>query len=234
MEEFLQKNRRVYHFLLRWGIFMIGLWIFSLGLALTIKAELGVAPWDVLHIGLWLNFGWTIGTWSIIVSFLIVGIASLISRSWPKAGTVLNMIFIGIFIDLALMIPWLQTPETFLGKFAMLLAGIVINGYGIGLYIAPRCGAGPRDSLMLALTERTGWKVQWTRITIEATVLVIGWLLGGPVFIGTICFVLGTGTMVGFTLPQCQKVVDRLLGGIEIEDLNKGKIRLNHHDGISQ
>lgn len=228
------KNKKVTLFLLRWFIFMFGLWIFSFGLALTIRAELGVSPWDVLHIGLWLNLGLTIGTWSIITGFVIVAVASILSRTWPKMGTVMNMIFIGVFIDLSLMIPWLQTPSTFAAQLAMLFAGIVINGYGIGLYIAPQCGAGPRDSLMLALTERTGWKVQWIRISMEAVVLTIGWLLGGPVFIGTLCFVIGTGTMVGFTLPQCRTVVDRVIGGIQSEDLDKGKVRLNHHDGISQ
>lgn len=229
----LQKTQ-VTLFLFRWFTFMLGLWIFSFGIALAIRAELGVAPWDVLHIGLWLNFGLTIGTWSIIVGLIIVAVASILAKSWPKMGTALNMIFIGVFIDLALMIPWLETPSTFIGKLLMLLVGIAINGYGIGLYIAPQCGAGPRDSLMLALTERTGWKVQWIRISMEAVVLIIGWILGGPVFLGTLLYVFGTGTMVGFTLPQCRLLVDRVIGGIQSEDLNKGKVRLNHHDGVSQ
>src|SRR5690606_20139922 len=103
-QERLQKRSKVSLFLLRWFIFMFGLWIFSFGLALTIHAELGVAPWDVLHIGLWLNLGLTIGTWSIITGFVIVAVASILSRTWPKMGTVMNMIFIGVFIDLSLKI----------------------------------------------------------------------------------------------------------------------------------
>lgn len=228
------KRRKAYVFLLRWFTFMLGLWIFAVGLAFMIRADLGVSPWDVLHIGLWLNFGLTIGTWSIITGFIILIVALILTKDRPQIGAVMNMIFIGIFIDIALMIPWIQTPGTFTGQLIMLLTGILINGYGMGLYIAPRCGAGPRDSLMLALTERTGWKVQWIRSSMEFIVLVCGWFLGGPVFIGTLLFCVGIGAMVGFTLPQCRQLVDRIIGGIQIEDINKGTVRINHHDGVSQ
>ncbi|MGO4887390.1 YczE/YyaS/YitT family protein [Anaerobacillus sp. MEB173] len=221
--------------LYRWFFFVVGLMFMSFGVVLMIKADIGSAPWDVLHIGLYKQLGLTIGTWSIIVGFCIIAVTTMLSKKRPQLGAFLNMLLVGIFIDLYMLIPWLVTPELFLWKLIMLLAGIIICGYGIGLYIAPQCGAGPRDSLMLALTEKTGWKVQWVRGVMEIFVLAAGWLLGGPVFIGTIIFCVSIGSVVGYTLPRCQKLVDRIIErGVGVENINKGTLRINDHDGVSK
>lgn len=196
---------------LQWGIFFAGLLIMSFGIVLTIKADLGCAPWDVLHIGLYRKFGLTIGTWSIIVGVAILAASALLLKQFPRIGAFLNMIFVGIFIDLYMMIPYLQTPETLIGKLVMLLVGIVIVGYGMGIYISANMGAGPRDSLMLALTELTGWKVQNVRIAMEGLVLFFGWVLGGPVSIGTLIFCVMIGSVAGIALPQCRRATERML-----------------------
>jgi uncharacterized membrane protein YczE len=199
----------------RWLIFMIGLIIMAFGIVLMIRAELGSAPWDVFHIGLEKQLGLTIGTWSIIAGLFIIALTSYLTKARPQLGAVVNMFLVGVFIDLFMLVPWIQKPESFIGQLIMLILGIIIIGYGIGLYIAPKCGAGPRDSLMLALTQLTGWKVQWARGAMEIVVLVSGWLLGGPVFIGTVIFCLGIGTIVGFTLPQCQRLVDAMMDTLD-------------------
>lgn len=199
---------------------------------MMIKADLGSAPWDVLHIGLTLQLGLTVGSWSIIMGFLIIGVTSFLTKEWPQLGAFINMVLVGVFIDIFLWL--LPAPEGFALKLAMLLLGIIIIGYGIGLYIAPKLGAGPRDSLMLALTLRTGWKVQWVRSSMEVIVLTAGWLLGGPVFIGTLLFCFGIGSVVGFTMPQCQRMVDILIErGSKNENFNQGTLRTHHHDGVS-
>ncbi|GLH64836.1 putative membrane protein YczE [Parageobacillus sp. G301] len=185
--------------------------IMSFGIVLTIKANVGCAPWDVLHIGLYRNFGLTIGTWSIIVGLVILTISALLLKQLPRIGAFLNMIFVGIFIDLYMMIPYLQVPNTLIGKFVMLLVGIVITGYGMGIYISANIGAGPRDSLMLALTELTGWKVQYIRIAMEVFVLFVGWILGGPVSIGTLIFCIMIGSVAGVALPQCRRMAEWIL-----------------------
>ncbi|MFD2704017.1 YczE/YyaS/YitT family protein [Salibacterium lacus] len=218
------------HLLARWLIFMLGIIIMSFGIALMIKAELGSAPWDVLHVGLQHQFGLTVGTWSIIIGIVIIGLSSLMERRLPQAGSVVNMLIVGIFIDLFLWV--LSTPDSFLMRLLMLMAGIIVIGYGIGTYIAPGCGAGPRDSLMLALQKKTGWKVSRVRSLMEVLVLIIGWVLGGPVFIGTILFSLGIGQVVGFTLPQCTIMVNRLLGrGGTRENINQRSLRTYDYDG---
>ncbi|EGL83515.1 protein of unknown function DUF161 [Caldalkalibacillus thermarum TA2.A1] len=219
---------------IRWLIFMLGLMVMSFGIVLMIRADMGNAPWDVFHIGLYYQFGLTIGLWSILVGIAIIALTWLLTRTKPQAGAVINMLLVGVFIDLFLLLPWLKTPGHWGGQLVMLLVGIVVMGYGIGLYIAPRCGAGPRDGLMIAISEKTGWKVQWVRTGMEMVVLIAGWLLGGPVFVGTLLFSLLIGPIVGFTLPQCQTVVDKLIGGVSFENLNKRPIRVNHHDGVSQ
>ncbi|GMN98172.1 YczE/YyaS/YitT family protein [Parageobacillus thermoglucosidasius] len=197
--------------ILQWGIFFAGLLIMSFGIVLTIKADFGCAPWDVLHIGLYRRFGLTIGTWSIIVGIAILVVSALLLKQFPRIGAFLNMIFVGIFIDLYMMIPYLHTPETLGGKLVMLLVGIVITGYGMGIYISANMGAGPRDSLMIALMELTGWKVQYIRIAMEGLVLFFGWVLGGPVSIGTLIFCVMIGSVVGIALPQCRRVTERML-----------------------
>ncbi|OIJ22498.1 hypothetical protein BKP45_04705 [Anaerobacillus alkalidiazotrophicus] len=217
----------------RWLIFLVGLMVMSLGVVLMIEANLGVAPWDVLHIGLTKQIGLTVGTWSILVGICIIAIASLIMKEWPKSGALINMLLVGMFIDTFRL--FIDTPTTIVGQYVMLFTGILVIGYGIGLYIAPKCGAGPRDSLMIAITEKSGWKVQYVRAVMEIVVLSIGWSLGGPVFIGTILFSLTIGNIVGITLPQCQRLVDRIIErGVKIEDFDKRTLRVNHHDGVSK
>ncbi|MBB5324831.1 hypothetical protein HNQ34_001929 [Anoxybacillus tepidamans] len=197
--------------LFRWGIYFAGLLIMSFGIVLTIKAEMGSAPWDVLHIGLYRQFGLTIGTWSIIVGAVVLTVSSLLTKEWPKIGAFLNMLLVGVFIDLYMLIPYLQTPRAFFGKLFMLLMGIVVTAYGMGFYISANMGAGPRDSLMLVLTEKTGWKVAHIRITMELFVLLLGWMLGGPVSLGTLIFSVTIGSLVGMALPHCRQMTERMM-----------------------
>lgn len=196
--------------LLKWMIYFIGMLIMSFGIVLTIEANLGVSAWDVLHIGLYRQLGLTIGSWTIIMGAFILIVASLLTRKWPQVGAFINMVSIGVFIDLFLLIPFLKTPESFVGKLIMLMIGMVVLGYGMGLYISAKCGAGPRDSLMMALVEKTGKSITFIRAWIEIIVLLIGWLLGGPVFIGTFIATVSLGYIAGIMIPFCQQTTDRL------------------------
>ncbi|PYZ95297.1 hypothetical protein CR194_01065 [Salipaludibacillus keqinensis] len=191
----------------------------SFGIALMITAELGSAPWDVLHIGLTNHFGLTIGTWTVIMGSLLLLLSTFISKEWPKLGAYLNMIFVGMFVDIFLIL--LQTPPSLMAKGFMLILGIIIMGFGIGVYISPRCGAGPRDSVMLAISHKTGASVAKVRIFMEILVLALGWTLGGPVFIGTILFSLLIGHITGISLNFCQHWIDRRMErGMNVENIN--------------
>jgi uncharacterized membrane protein YczE len=207
----MEKKNNIIQSIAKWVVYFTGLLIMSLGVVLTIKADLGVSSWEVLHIGLYYQLGLTIGTWTIITGAIVLLVSTLLTKKRPMLGAFLNMLFIGIFIDLYLMIPFLQTPESVFGQLIMLLIGIVVLGYGMGLYISAKFGAGPRDGLMMALVEKTGKSISVIRGSIEVIILVIGWILGGPVFIGTIITTVMIGYIAGMTIPFCQKTTDRLL-----------------------
>lgn len=194
---------------IRWSFFIIGLFLLALGIAMTIRGELlGIGPWDVLHVGLFNNFGLSIGLWSITTGLLIVLSTSLYFKRWPPIGTWLNMLLIGLFIDMFLwMLPIVANP---IAEIAFFIAGVAIMGAGIGMYIASNIGAGPRDSLMLILIEKTGWTVKRVRTLIEICVAVVGWLLGGPIGVGTVIIALTLGYIVHFTLPLSKKYIEKL------------------------
>lgn len=201
----------------RFIIYLLGLLVMSLGVVLIILADLGPSPWDVLHVGLYYRFGLTIGSWSIIVGFAILAISALLSKSIPKSGAFLNMVLVGLFMDMFLMIPFLQTPSSFSGKMLMFVLGLLINAYGMGLYISAQLGAGPRDSLMLAITSKTGWKVGRVRSVIEVLAFTSGWQLGGPIFWGTIVYGILIGVLAGYAIPQCQNITNKLLRKLQKE-----------------
>ncbi|GIN71032.1 putative membrane protein YczE [Bacillus sp. J14TS2] len=202
------KNVELYK---RFFLFVIGLLIMSFGIVLMIISNFGVSPWDVLHVGLYYQLGLTIGTWSILIGFIVLGSSSLLMKRWPKFGAYLNMILVGLFIDMYMKIPFLIEPDHMVEKFFMFFIGMIINAYGMGIYLSAEMGAGPRDSFMLALQEKTGWKIATVRRIMEVIVLAVGWILGGPVFYGTIIFSLTVGTFIGFALPQCQFIARKFL-----------------------
>src|SRR5690625_2849192 len=193
------------HYIYRWGFFLIGLMVMSLGIAMTIKGQrLGVGPWDVLHVGLYNKFNLSIGSWNVITGVIIILLVSIVLRELPKIGTWINMAVIGIFIDLFI---WLL-PEftTIWGQMIIFILGIIVMGYGAGIYVSPAMGAGPRDSLMLLIVEKYGISIKMVRTMIEVIISIIGWLLGGPIGIGTVIIALLIGQIMHYALPQSQKV----------------------------
>jgi uncharacterized protein len=196
----------------RYAMFVLGLFIGAFGCALTIKAHLGVSPWDVLHIGLQKTFGLTIGIWSQIVGIIVILLSYVLAKIKPTFGMFLNMVCFGSFLDFFLWLDVVPTAETMLERLLMLLAGVLVMAVGTGMYISPRLGAGPRDSFMLAMNERMGWSIQKVRIAIEVTVLLAGAALGGPVSIGTVLIALLTGPLIQRTIPFWQTVMQKPYG----------------------
>lgn len=177
---------------------LIGLWLFGAAMAMILRSNLGLGPWDVLHQGLSLHLPLTIGTVAICVGALVL-LLWIPLRQWPGLGTVLNIFVIGIAMDATLA--WLHTPDSLAARIAFLLGGIVLNGLAGGLYIGSQFGPGPRDGLMTGFSARTGASIRLVRTTIEIIVLSLGWLLGGTVGIGTVAFALLIGPATQFFLP---------------------------------
>ena len=198
----------------RWTFFIVGMMIMSLGITMSIKGQIvGTSPWDVLHVGLFQNFGLTIGTWSILTGLLIVGSTSIVLKEWPKMGTWLNMVLIGMFID---VFNWmLPSTDVYTLQIAYFIVGVFVLSFGCGMYIAPNMGAGPRDTLMMLLVEKFGGTIKTARMGIEVLVTILGWLLGGPVGVGTVIIALTSGYIVQYSLPYCRKVLVKCIGNME-------------------
>lgn len=176
----------------------VGLFLYGIGIALIVRGELGVAPWDVLTQGIAKQTGWSFGLITVITSGVVLLLWIPIKQK-PGFGTVMNALLVGPFADFGL---WLIPPGLDLWIRALLLpAGIVVLAIATGLYIGAHFGPGPRDGLMTGLHRVTGWKIWVVRTGIELVVLAAGWLLGGNVGLGTVAFAVLIGPLCGYTIP---------------------------------
>jgi len=175
----------------------IGFILCSLGIRLLITADLGMNPWGTFTSGLVNITNLSFGQLSQLIGFVII-IATLPLKSIPGVGTLLNMFFIGYFIDLFEGLPFMVTPNHFILKLAMCLLGLVVLSYGIYLYLSCQLGAGPRDGLMIALIKITNSSASIIKPAIEITVTLIGIALGGPLGIGTLIVALLGGKILDF------------------------------------
>ncbi|WP_424637499.1 YczE/YyaS/YitT family protein [Embleya sp. AB8] len=167
-------------------------------MALLIRAELGLDPWDVFHQGLAERTGWSFGTVTIVAGAAVL-LLWIPMRQRPGLGTVSNVFVIGIVVDASLR--WVPAPDAFGWRLAFLVAGVVLNAVAGGAYIGARLGPGPRDGLMTGLVRRTGRSVRLIRTGIEITVLGVGFVLGGSVGLGTVLYALTIGPLVQVFLP---------------------------------
>jgi len=177
---------------------IVGLLLCGTGVALMIDADLGLAPWDVLHQGIAKHTGLGIGTAAIIVGFVVL-LLWLPLKERYGLGTLCNVILIGLTINVLLDVLPEHPPMGV--RVAFLVVGTFMFGPGSGFYIGVRLGPGPRDGLMTALAAR-GHSVRVVRTVIEVTVLVIGFALGGTVGLGTLLFAFSIGPNVHFWLER--------------------------------
>jgi uncharacterized membrane protein YczE len=175
-------------------VIQFGFVLFGLSIALMIRANLGTDSWAMLEVAFSQIFGLTPGSFNVIVGVVLLAVV-LVLRERIGWGTLANVIFIGPWEDLALsIIP--SVEDNLPVQIAMLLAAVLIMGIATGVYIGVDAGAGPRDSMMLAVKRISGRSLRLARGSIEAIVIVVAWSLGGPAGVGTIIFSLLIGTSV--------------------------------------
>src|SRR5918996_2490542 len=172
---------------------LVGLILFGFGIALMAEAGLGLGPWEAFHQGLGRLTGHEIGTISVLLGIPILLLWWPLGER-PGIGTLLNVVLIGTATNVGIAL--LPTAVGVGIQLAMMLAGLVIIGIGSGLYLAADLGAGPRDGLMTGIHRRFGLSIRRARTFVEVTVLVLGWLLGGTIGLGTLAFAFGIGPLV--------------------------------------
>ena len=180
-----------------------GLAFFGFGIALFLRANLGLAPWDIFHKGLSKKLDISIG-------LVIVGVGLLLLLLWiplrqrPGVGTILNAIEIGLVVNLTK--PLIGEPDQLIIRALMVIAGVLVIGLGSALYIGAGLGSGPRDGLMLGLSKRSiagrQISIRVARTFVELTVMVAGLFLGGSIGVGTLIFMFGIGPLVQLILPR--------------------------------
>ena len=175
----------------------VGLGVYGLGVALTVHAGIGIAPWDVLGQGIAVQTGLSFGVSTVIVSIFVL-LCWIPLKVKPGFGTVANAVFIGLFADLWLVIlPDLASYWQQLGTFVL---GVVVVAIATGLYISSRLGSGPRDGLMQGTANALDKPFWIVRTAYEASALTLGWLMGGQVREGTLIFALTIGYLVQISL----------------------------------
>lgn len=177
---------------------LTGLFLYGFGLAMMVRAAIGVAPWDVLSQGISQRTGWSFGLVTVLTSVGVL-VLWIPLRERPGVGTVANVLMLGPSAEVGLWLVPAQTEPV--PQILLFGGGLSLVAVATGLYIGTRFGAGARDGLMTGLHRRTGYPIWAVRTSIEVAVLTAGWILGGNVGIGTLAFALLIGPMAGVTLP---------------------------------
>ncbi len=189
--------------IIRWIFYFIGLMTFSYGITMALSLQhLGIHPWDVLAVALYDKLGLSIGSWSIIISLGLIIISFILDKSYIKLGTFLNGILVGAFVDFYLWLDFLPTASYTWTDSVIMVGGIITMGIGGGLYNSAQVGAGPRDGFMLSIADKFNAPIGRIRIIVETSVLVIGLILGGPVFWFTFIFTFIQSPVFAFSFTK--------------------------------
>lgn len=195
---------------------IIGLFLYALGLILCIHADIGLAPWDAFGIGINKVTGISYGNVSIITGIIILVVLVLLFKEKIGFATILNTILIGVFADLIVSLNIVPYMNNFFTGLLMMIVGQIVICFATYLYICVGLGSGPRDTLMVALGKKfTNIPIGAVRGLIEGTVLLIGWLLGAKVGLGTVIYVMG----IGFVLQTTFKFLNFDVKAVEHESV---------------
>ena len=194
MRNTVSDNRRT--IIYGWLRVVLGLLIFALGVHLTIRADLGLAPWDCLGMGISyhtpLNYGLSMTVMSVFILLIDVAMKEKIGF-----GTVLDALLTGNFVQLFNDIDPFPETKSIPAGIAIIVAGLALMAIGQYFYMLSAQGCGPRDALLLGLGKHLRkLPIGAVQMLLFGAVLLIGWLLGGPVGIGTIVTTFGSGVVM--------------------------------------
>ena len=194
----------------RIGIYLIGLAINALGIALIIFSTVGAGAWDTVAIGLNHSWGLTIGICTVITQVLVVLATGIIERKRLQYESIIAIIIRSIFLDawIYLVFNHIDLAASWEIQWLYFIFGIISMGIGIGIYMEAHFPKSPIDGLMLAIHNRFKWSINTSRIVVELSGAVIGFLLGGPVGLGTLIIALVVGKIIQMTNIKIKKIIN--------------------------
>jgi uncharacterized membrane protein YczE len=176
----------------------VGLVMYGVSLALMVRGDLGLAPWDVLHSGFIQHVPITLGQAVILFSFVVL-VLWIPLREKPGIGTIANALLVGLSADATLAL--LERPDAMVPRAALMLGGVLLCGLATAVYVGAQLGRGPRDGLMTGLTRRTGLSLRLVRTGLEVAIVLIGLAMGGVLGVGTLVYAFGIGPIAQALMP---------------------------------
>ena len=177
---------------------LVGLVLYGASLAMMVRGDLGLAPWDVLHSGLIRHVPLSLGEAVVVMSFVVL-LLWIPLRERPGVGTLANAVVVGYAADATLAV--LDRPDALAAEVGLMVGGVLLCGFATALYIGAQLGRGPRDGLMTGLHRRTGLSLRLVRTGLEVAVVLVGLVLGGALGIGTVLFALTIGPIAQALMP---------------------------------
>ncbi|MBS3199165.1 hypothetical protein J0J70_08440 [Turicibacter bilis] len=192
----------------KWILYLVGISILTLGIVLMIKSNLGTSPLDALLVALTYKVGLSIGAWEVLISLVIVGINAIITMRKPQILGLMTALITGTFIDVwMLILKELNISQTFGIQFIYFSIGLIITSFGTAIYLRTNFAPIPLDNLMLIITDKMKKSIQFSKSLIYILVLLLAFLMNGPIGLGTIL----TACLGGITLNYCILLINKLV-----------------------
>ena len=198
--------------ILRWGLFTLGMIALTFGARMILLSTLGVSGLDAVAIGLaeWLNV--SIGTMIIILGIILTLIGGIINHHLNLLPITISLLIGGLYdIWGNILFNQIKFPTYQLYQGCIFLIGILIAPMGAALYITSQFSVGPVDYIMLAIKNKYSYSIQLSRTLLESFFVVSGWLLGGPIGIGTFCIMLFWGPILQIYLHILEKILKKYI-----------------------
>lgn len=200
---------------LRIGFFLVGLLIMGLGISLIAISNFGNGSWDAVNIGLSEKTGLSIGVAMNIIAIIQIIIGGIINKEFPNMATMVTSIFLGVFIDFWMLFLNNIKITGYIMQFSVFILALPVLSIGISIYLVSKLPNTPLDYFMLALKSKFNLSLMVSKITSESIGLVLGFMLGGTIGVGTIIIILAIGPMIQFLQKPCNDIFDKLSKKVE-------------------
>ena len=195
---------------LRIVFFLIGLLIMGLGISIIAISNFGNGPWDAANIGLSEKTGMSIGLCMNVIAIIQIIIGGIINKEFPNFATMITSICLGVSVDFwMLFLGNIEITSTLI-KFLVFLLALPIISIGISIYLVSKLPNTPLDYFMLAIKSKLNLSLMTSKITSESIGLVLGFMLGGTIGLGTIIIILAIGPMIQYLQKPCNNIFDKL------------------------